>query len=166
VNGGRNCDMADRLARFSVTFDCDPDATADLVLNAGSDKGFTLFAVHMNWQPEDLGGPSDVPHMSVTRYTSAASSGTAGVVFSHTDGDTSSASALIDPSTLGSSPVNGPQFWPGVASYTGSAWFLHGGMYVADFAGAGIYVASDHSLRVRASRFINVTAYFSESLTP
>jgi hypothetical protein len=158
--------MTDRVARFSVTYDCDPDGTVDAVLNAGSDKGLTLVAVHAHWQPEDMSGPSDVPHLAVTRFTGAASDGTPATVFDHTDGDVPSASVLLDPANLGSSPVPGPQFWPGVASFTGSVWYLHGGQYLTDFDDACIYVAADNSVRVRATNLITVTAYFNESLTP
>jgi hypothetical protein len=158
--------MTERLAQFSCTFDCDPDGTVDAVLNAGSDKGLTVAAVQANWQPEDMTGPSDVPHLAVTGFAGAASGGTAGTIFSHTDGDAAAAAVLIDPTTLGSGPVPGPQFWPGVASFTGSAWYLHGGLYLADFAGAEIYVAEAHSLRVRATNLITVTVHFHESLIP
>lgn len=158
--------MTGRLARFSCTFDCDPDGDVDVVLNADSDKGFTLTAVHAAWQSEDMSGSSDVPHLSITGFTGVASTGTAGVVFSHTDGDAAATAALLDPSTLGSSPVAGPQFWPGFATFTGSAWYLHGGQYLADFAGSEIYVAAGNSLRVRTTKLITATVHFYESLTP
>lgn len=157
--------MMGRIARFSVTFDGDPDGTVDAVLNAGSGKGLTVTAVHMKWQPEDMTGSSDVPHVSITRYTSAASGGTSATVFPHTGGDTSAASVLLGPSSLGSGAVNGPQYWPGVASYTGSVWYLHGDQYAAEFGDSEIYVPASNSLRVRTTKLITATVYFYENLT-
>lgn len=162
--------MTDRLARFSCTFDGDPDGDVDLVLNSGSDRGFTLVAVHLNWLSEDMTGSSDVPQSSIARYTGPASNGTAGVILSHTDGDTPATSALINPSTLGTNQVRGPAFWPGVASFTGSVWYTHGGQYLTDFGGAPVFapilVADGNSLRIRTTKCIGATAYFYENLIP
>lgn len=156
----------ERIARFSTTFDCDPDGTVDLVLNAGSAKGLTITAVQLNWLSEDMTSSSDVPQCSVTRFTGTAAGGSSGAVFSHTDGDTPAAAALLGPTTLGSNPEPGPQVWPAEASYTGSAWYLHGGQHVADFTGSVIYVAAGDSVRVRATKLVTATVYFYENLTP
>lgn len=158
--------MTERIARFSITFDCDPDGTVDAVINAGSGKGFTVTAIGIKWQPEDMTGSSDVPQVGVARFTSAASGGTVAPIFSHTDGDTAAASALLNPTTLGSGQQNGPQFWPASASFTGSVWYLHGDQEVVDFAGSPIHVAPSHSLRVRTTKLITATVYFTENLTP
>lgn len=156
--------MTDRLARFSVTFDGDPDGTVDALINAGSGKGFTVTAVSMKVLPEDMTSSADVPYVSTDRFTSAASGGTAATVFGLTDGDTPSAGVLINPTTLGTHQASGPQFWPGVASYTGSVWYLHGTQHLADFGADQIYVAPNHSLRVRAAKLVSATIYFNEHL--
>lgn len=158
--------MTGRLARFSCSFDGNPDGDVDLVLNAGNDKGFTVVAVQLNWLSEDMTGSSDVPVSTMTRFTGSASGGTAGVILSHTDGDVPAASALINPSSLGASPVRGPAVWPGVASFTGTVWYTHGGQHLTDFAGSPIYVAAGDSLRVRTTNCIGATAHFHENLAP
>lgn len=156
--------MTERLARFSVTHDCDPDGNRDFVINAGSDRGFTVTGIHMKWLPEDMTGSSDAPYVSIARFTSLASGDTGGTVFSHTDGDVAIATVLIDPTTLGSGQVNGPQYYPAGASYTGTEWYLHGDQYFADLGSYAIYVAPNHSIRVRAGKMITTTVFFHENV--
>jgi len=156
--------MMERPGRFSATFDCDPDGTVDAVLNAGSARGFTVTALHLNWQPEDMTSSSDLPQVAVTRFTGTASGGTAGTIFSHVDGDAPATSMRIEPTAVGSSPVPGPQFWPGVSSYTAGVWYLHGGQYVADFEGSAVQVARNNSLLIHATKLITATVYLRENL--
>lgn len=155
--------MTDRLAEFSVTYDGNESGDLDVVINAGSDKGFTVRAIHMNWQPTLMSGDSDkLPSLSVARFTSVASGGTGKTIFNHTDGDTAAASVLISPTALGSGRVDGPTFWPGSASYTGTGWYLHGNHYRAPLG--EIHVAKNHSFWVRAAHLVSVTIHFHEEL--
>jgi hypothetical protein len=156
-----------RLAKYSVTYDGNESGDHDVVINAGSDKGFAVTGVLLNWQPTLMSGDSDMlPNLAIARYVSAASGGTAGSIFSHTDGDVASATARINPSTLGSGLQPGPISWPGSASYTSGAWYQGGGQNTADFAGNEIYVAKNHSLWVRVAHVVSATIYFREGLTP
>jgi hypothetical protein len=156
--------MTERLARFSITYDGDQDGDRDLVINAGSGRGFTVTGILMKWVPEDMSSHTDVPYVSNARFVGLASGGTAANLFSHTDGDVAEASGLIDPTSLGTGQQPGPQYYPGTASYTGTEWYLHGDQYFADLSGSGyeIYVAAGNSLRVRAGKMVSTTVFFYE----
>lgn len=157
--------MTERLARFSVNYDCNESGNVDAVVNAGSTKGFTVTGINMKWEPHSMSGSTDeLPYLATVRYTGSASGGTAGTVFSHTDGDVAAASVRLAPTSLGSSPVNGPQFYPGSAGFTSTgSWFLYGGQY---FTPGEIQVAANNSLWIRVTNLISATIFFSENLTP
>lgn len=158
-----------RLAKFSTSFDINTTANTFIALNAGSTRGFTVTAIRMAWEPNDMSGSSDnLPDMSVTRYTGLASGGSPGVVFNHTDGDVADTSVLVDESdtlTLGSDGCRGPGWFPGIAQYS-AGWYLYGGQYLTDFNGAPIYVAPGNSLVVVMGDGLSGTVFFYENLTP
>jgi hypothetical protein len=157
--------MTGRLAHFSVSYDGNESGDQDAVINAGSDKGFTVTQIQLSWEPHSMSGSSDeLPHLGVARFASAASGGSAGTVFNYTDGDSPSASVLVSPVTLGSGRVNGPAVFPGEASFDGTAWYMHGGQY--DWHLPPIVVAANGSFWVRATNSVTVTIHFHEHLIP
>lgn len=153
--------------RYSLTYDANESGNQDVVLNAGACYGFTVTAIEMKWEPHSMTGSSDeLPYLATARYSTAASGGTAGTIFNFDQGQTPDAYALISPTTLGSDPITGPQFYPGYASYDGSAWYLHGDSKITDFGGSPVQIGAGGSLWVRATNLVSVNIYFYELLNP
>lgn len=158
-----------RIAQFSVNFDASETGDIYTVLNASDTKGFFVTGVLMSWEPNTMAGPTAIlPVLQINRYTGLASGGTAGSIFSYTDGDTPSTSVKIGPTSLGTLQSGKPSSLPGspdLADYASSSWYLKGGQFLADFDGAEIYVAPGNSLQVHVTYLAECCVFFYENLT-
>lgn len=157
------------IAQYSVNFDCSESGDIYTVLNASTTRGFFVTGVLMSWEPNTMAGPSaNLPVLQINRYTGLASGGTAGAIFSYTDGDIPATSVLIGPTSLGTIQSGKPSSLPGspdLAQYSGSSWSLKGGQVLTDFNGARIYVAPGNSLQVHVTYLAECCVFFHENLT-